>query len=107
MASHRPDIHLAAEKANFPTDFYYQCFYRPDTYRSEDRDKAVETIRQISKPVVAYKILAAGRLQPEEGFKFAFSHIAAKDAVCVGMFPKDKPGMVAEDIGLAKRLSKS
>lgn len=107
MASHRPDIHPAAEKANFPTDFYFQCFYRPETYRSEDRDKAVETIRQIAKPMVAYKILAAGRLPPEEAFAFALSHIAPKDAVCIGVFPKNKPGMIAEDVALARKLLKS
>ena len=105
LAAHRPDVHLAAEKAGFPTDFYYQCFYRPDTYLPAERDKAVETIRQIAKPVVAYKILAAGRLPAEEGFTFAFHHIAAKDGVCVGVYPKDRPGMVAEDVGLAKKLS--
>ena len=27
MASHRPDVHLEAEKRKFPTDFYFQCFY--------------------------------------------------------------------------------
>ena len=62
MASHRPDIHPAAEKEGFPTDFYFQCFFRvdqhPENFALECRDKAVETIRSITaKPVVAYKIL--------------------------------------------------
>jgi hypothetical protein len=108
MAAHQPDIHLAVEKAEFPTDFYYQCFYRGDkeVYQAEDRDLAVETIRQISKPVVAYKILAAGRLSGEEGFRFAFRHLAPKDGACVGIYPPGKRGMLAEDVDLARRLSK-
>lgn len=103
MAAHQPDIHPVAEKEGFPTDFYYQCFFRPDTYRMEERDKAVETIRQIAKPVVGYKILAAGRLPAAEAFAFALRHLAAKDGMCVGVFPKVKPGMIAEDVRLACR----
>jgi hypothetical protein len=112
MASHRPDIHPAAEKAGFPTDFYFQCFFRvdqhPENYAIECRDKAVETIRSITtKPVVAYKILGAARLEPEEAFTYAFRNIAAKDGVCVGIYPKNKPGMLAEDVGLMRKLTKS
>jgi hypothetical protein len=110
MAAHQADIHPLAEKANFPTDFYYQCFYRGDIerYVPEDRDLAVATIRQIThKPVVAYKILAASRLPAKEGFQFAFRHLAAKDGACVGIYPPMKAGMLAEDVGLAKKLSKS
>jgi len=103
LAAHRPDVHPAAEKAGFPTDFYFQCFYRPDSYLKEDRDKAIETIRQISKPMVGYKILAAGRLPPEEGFAFALKHLARKDGMCVGVFPKIKPDMLAEDVRLARK----
>lgn len=105
MAAHRPDVHLAAEKAGFPTDFYYQSFFIPDTYRPEDRQKAVETIGQLAKPVIGYKILAAGRLKPEEAFRFAFEHLKPKDGVCVGIFPKNKPDMLAEDTRLARSLS--
>jgi hypothetical protein len=106
MASHRPDVHLEAEKAGLPTDFYFQCFFRPDTYKLEDREKAVETIRQIKKPVVGYKILAAGRIPPAEGFEYALSHLRPKDGVCVGMYLKQKPDMIAENASLVARLSK-
>ncbi len=72
MASHRPDIHPVAEKLGFPTDFYFQCFFRvdqhPENYALECRDHAVETIRSITaKPVVAYKILGAARLAAGRG----------------------------------------
>ena len=104
MAAHRPDIHPLAEKLGFPTDFYFQCFFRPDkhpeNYALECRDHAVETIRSIGKPVVAYKILGAARLPPEEGFAYAFRNIAAKDGVCVGIYNKNKPGMLADDVAL-------
>lgn len=106
MASHRPDVHLEAEKAGLPTDFYFQCFFRPDTYKMEDREKAVEAIRQIKKPVVGYKILAAGRIPPAEGFEYALSRLRPKDGVCVGMYLKQKPDMIAEDASLVVKLSR-
>ena len=103
LAAHRPDVHPAAEKAGFPTDFYFQCFFRPDTYLNEDREKAIATIRQITKPMIGYKILAAGRLPPAEGFAFALKHLARKDGICVGVFPKVKADMLAEDVRLAAK----
>jgi DMSO/TMAO reductase YedYZ molybdopterin-dependent catalytic subunit len=78
-----------------------QCFYRPETYTKEDRDLAIATIQRITKPVIAYKILAAGRIAPAEGFEVALKSIAKKDGICIGIFPKDKPGMLAEDVALA------
>jgi hypothetical protein len=50
-------------------------------------------IRQASKPCLAFKLLAAGRLcwsqqSVEEAFKFAFANIKPTDAVIVGMFPR-------------------
>lgn len=105
MASHRPDVHLAAEKLGLPTDFYFQSFVQPGAYLAEDRDKAVAAIRQIRKPVVGFKILAAGRIPAKEGFAYAFRHLARKDGVCVGIYPKAKPDMLREDATLAATLS--
>jgi len=104
MASHRPDVHVDAEKRRFPTDFYFQCFYNPrQGYREQDRQKAIAAIRQIAKPVVGYKILAAGRTRAAEGFEFAFRHLRDKDGVCVGMFPKHDPDQIEENVGLTMR----
>ncbi|HQO36212.1 MAG TPA: hypothetical protein PLG59_16230, partial [bacterium] len=77
-----------------------------DTYHMEDRKKAVATIRKIDKPVVAYKILAAGRLSAEEGFEFAFKHLREKDGVCVGVYPNSKSAMMEEDVALAVQMSR-
>ena len=106
MASHRPDVHLAAEKAKLPTDFYYQCFYNPSKgYRAEDREKAVAALRQVGKPVVGYKILAAGRLKAADGFGFAFRHLRPGDGVCVGMFPKHQPDQIQQNASLTRSLT--
>jgi len=100
-------VHLEAETRRFPTDFYFQCFYNHSQgYHDEDRWKAIQTIRQIPKPVVGYKILAAGRLTAKEGFEFAFRHLRKKDGVCVGVFPKHDPDQIEEDADLVRKLSK-
>jgi hypothetical protein len=41
-------------------------------------------MKDIEQPWIAYKILAAGAIDPEEGFKYAFEQGA--DFICVGMF---------------------
>ena len=108
LASHRPDIHPEVEKAGLPTSFYYQCFYVPDgDWRDGDPPHAVETIRKIEKPVIGYKILAAGRRNAEEAFRFALESIKPIDGVCVGMFPKHDPEQIAKNAELARRFSQT
>jgi hypothetical protein len=108
MASHRTDCHLEAQKRKFPVDFYFQCMFNVahgDSFEKGDPKKAVEVIRRLEKPVVAYKILGAGRVPPREGFEFAFRNIRPTDGVCVGIYTKDKPKQIEEDAELARRLS--
>jgi hypothetical protein len=68
-------------------------------------------MRQVAKPCLAYKILAAGRrsLSPrsvtaaaEKGFKYAFANIKPTDAVIVGIFPvyRDELG---ESVAFARK----
>ena len=68
----------------------------------DDPPAMCEAIRRVQKPVLAYKILAAGRYgnQPadvEQRFQFAFRNIKSTDAVIVGMFPKYSD-QVAENV---------
>jgi uncharacterized membrane protein YphA (DoxX/SURF4 family)/phosphoheptose isomerase len=47
-------------------------------------DKTVEFVNRTSVPVMGFKVLAAGAIAPEDGFKWAFRNGA--DFICVGMF---------------------
>jgi hypothetical protein len=108
LASHKPEIHPDLENRGFPTDFYYQCMFNVsngEKYQLVEREKAVETIRKLDKPVVAYKILGAGRLPAPEGFEFAFNHIRAKDAVCVGVYTKNAIDQIRENTTLTEVLT--
>jgi hypothetical protein len=41
-------------------------------------------MKTISKPWIAFKVLAGGAILPKDGFRFAFQNGA--DFICVGMF---------------------
>jgi len=47
-------------------------------------DKTIEFVKNAKVPVMGFKVLAAGAIAPEDGFKWAFENGA--DFICVGMF---------------------
>jgi hypothetical protein len=47
-------------------------------------ERTIEFMKEVDKPWIAFKVLAAGAIHPREGFKYAFENGA--DFVCVGMF---------------------
>jgi hypothetical protein len=47
-------------------------------------EKTVEFVKRARIPVMGYKVLAAGAIKPDNGFKWAFEKGA--DFICVGMF---------------------
>jgi hypothetical protein len=113
IASHRPEVFHWAEE-NLDCDFYMCCYYNPiyrnddpkhrhgldEKFKEEDREKMLATIAKLSKPVIHYKILAAGRNDPDDAFRIAVSAMRENDAVCVGIFGKDDPDMLEKDVKL-------
>ncbi|MGD9497734.1 MAG: hypothetical protein AB7Y46_15640 [Armatimonadota bacterium] len=109
MASHNWQYPLRAEEMDLGCDFYMCSFYDlygrgGEVYAEEDRVAMCATIRRLDKPCVAYKILAAGRNEPQEAFAFAFANIKPTDAVCVGLYTEDHPDQLREDVALTARL---
>ena len=114
MAEHNPKVLLEAQEMGLDVDYYMVCFYdipgrkgkileggSPEVYVSEDRDAAVRAIRELRKPCFGYKIMAAGRNDPNEAFRFAFKHIKPADAVVVGMYTRRRPDQVEQNVRLA------
>lgn len=115
-AGHNVRVFEWAEK-NLDVDYYMCCHYNPtpreekpehprgaeELYREEDRKAMVELIQTLSKPVIHYKVMAAGRNDPEEAFEFCSRAMRPQDMVCVGVFTKDKPGMLEEDAKLFEK----
>lgn len=113
IAAHNPKVIEWAE-SHLDLDYYLCCYYNPErrvenaahnpnaqeTYLEEDRAAMTSLIPRLSHPVIHYKILAAGRNDPRAAFAFAASKMRENDAVCVGIYPKDKPDMLKEDVRL-------
>jgi len=116
IASHQPASFAWAEEY-LNCDFYMCSYYDParrdqnprydprsnERFREEDRQAMVETIQKLKRPVIHYKVLAAGRHDPRSAFQFVAKTMRAGDAVCVGFFTKDKPDMIREDIELLEQ----
>ena len=114
VAGHNHRVFEWAEKNLPEVDYYMCCYYNPiprednpehvagtdEQYLDRDRSTMTALIKTLSKPVVHYKIMGAGRNDPREAFAYAAAHMRPSDAVCVGVYPKDKPTMLKEDVDL-------
>jgi len=113
VAGHNTDtIRWAAD--NLELDFFMTCYYNPSDRRSQaardyndeeyygadDRDAMCALIQELPAPAIHYKVLAAGRHDPAEAFAYVAEAYRPGDAVCVGVFTKDKPDMIREDVQL-------
>jgi hypothetical protein len=110
VAGHIPRIFDWAEE-HLDLDFYMCSYYNPsprdnqagytdaqERFLEEDRQRMLARIKTLSHPVIHYKVLAAGRNDPNEALLLAARHMRPGDAVCIGFFVQDHPNMMAEDI---------
>jgi hypothetical protein len=102
---------------NLDVDYYMCSYYHPmsrekdpqhrsgtrEVYRDEDRAAMTDLIQKLSKPAIHYKVMAAGRNDPAEALAYVAKSMRATDATCVGVYPKDKPDMLKEDVALLER----
>ena len=106
------------EQAGFAPDFYMKTLHdtnywshrRPDqmkevidnyaidNYWCMDPKETVAYMSELRRPWIAYKVLAAGAIQPRAGFKYAFENGA--DFAAVGMFDFQ----VAEDAAILSEV---
>ena len=113
LAGHNTETIRWAEE-NLDLDYYMCCYYHPisrkqdpehrpgtdERYREVDREAMTDLIQTLSRPVIHYKVLAAGRNDPAEAFAFAAGKVRPGDACCVGIYAGDDEGMLAEDVRL-------
>jgi hypothetical protein len=83
IGAHELDTARAIVQARIDPDFYMVTINRVNYYCSEAAEVAI-FMRSIKKPWIAFKVLGAGRVKPEEGFRLAFEH--GGDFLAVGMF---------------------
>jgi len=119
VACHSIEVPIACEKAGIPADFYMKTLHSDKYWSATPQEKkgpydlpshdnmwcmeperTIEVMQTIKKPWIAYKVLAAGAIQPTDGFKYAFQNGA--DFACAGMLDFQ----VREDAIIAKTVLK-
>ena len=112
LCTHVPEVIEHAEDHGWDVDVYLACLYNlsrapresaiasgnagaygQEQYLPEDRRRMLVTVRATPKPVLAFKVLAAGRLcdtqeGAREALRDAYANIKPTDGVIVGLFPK-------------------
>jgi hypothetical protein len=102
-ACHDIQVPMTLEKASVDLDFYMKTLHHDNYWSATPKDKrsdgggafhdnmwclkpeeTIEFMKTVTKPWIAFKVLAAGAIHPREGFKFAFENGA--DFINVGMF---------------------
>jgi len=111
IGGHLLDVPVACEKAKLPADFYVKTLHSRKYWSSEAKrehdniwcrkpDETIAFMKDVAKPWIAYKTLAAGAVNPTVGFKFALQ--GGADFLCVGMFDFQ----VNDDVKIVKGLFK-
>ena len=125
VGTHIPDVVEYMEEHGWDADFYMCCFYNlargyksapavdrdayaKDRFPPDDPVRMTAVMRQVRKPCIAFKILAASRncATPEstrEAFRVAVESIKPTDIVNVGVFQKYK-NQVAENAAVMRDL---
>jgi hypothetical protein len=122
VGSHSLQVPMACEKEGVPCDFYVKTLHSddyPSATRKELRkeyiwldggegwydnmwcinpEETIHFMHSVSKPWIAFKVLAAGAIYPRQGFAHAFR--GGADFIAVGMFDFQ----IAEDCELVRRL---
>lgn len=117
IGAHKLEVVIESEKNKFNPDFYVKTLHhtgywstrRPDqtadvvdnpadNYWDLDPKKTITVMQEVEKPWIAFKVLAAGAIRPESGFRYAFENGA--DFICVGMFDFQ----VEENVALVRKL---
>ncbi len=107
IGGHSLEVPKACEEAELDPDFYMKTLHSPNYWTfNPDNDKwdkfhvssgnthdnvwctepeeTAEFMKQVNKPWIAFKVMAAGAVHPMKAFQYAFDNGA--DFICAGMF---------------------
>jgi hypothetical protein len=96
------DFYMCAYYCSIPRDRTPEHITQDELFEPVCRERMAATIAHLSKPAIHYKIMAAGRNEPQEAFAYAARAMRPTDAVCVGIFTKHRPHELVEDVGYLK-----
>ena len=103
IGSHNHRTIDICEERGYNPDFYMITLNSLGLYCSGSPEDISTSIKSTEKPVLAFKIMAAGRIPPDEAFKLALNCIKDKDFIVVGMaFPEE----VEENAELVRKFTR-
>jgi hypothetical protein len=125
ISTHNPVILRALEEKGWANDFYMASLHylsrRPEEWQKEigtqpvgelyvsaDPPRMCTAVRQVKKPCLVYKVLAAGRKcgSPKEvrdALEFAFMNVKPSDGLIVGLYPRYSD-QISEDTGMVREI---
>ncbi len=102
VGAHDLNVIVQCEAHNIPADFYIKTFHhhkypsapKPNElknaynevpgYWCRDPEKTIEVMKNVTKPWISFKVMAAGAIPPKDAFKYVFENGA--DHTLAGMF---------------------
>jgi hypothetical protein len=112
FAGHQPGPHIWINE-NLDPDFQMCCYYNPtdrskqaahiatgEKWDDEDRARMLATIATIDRPVVHFKVFAAGNKPILPAFEVLGKNMRENDVALMGFFLKDDEEMIAKDVAL-------
>lgn len=111
IAAHVPRFHLeAAEQLDF--DFHMVCCFncgsvhagRGEQFVLDDVPVALDAIARLERPCIAYKVLGAGRYDPEVMLPQVYGAIKPSDLVLMGFWTKYHTTQVEDTVALVEQI---
>ena len=113
VGAHSLEVVKACEKNGVKADFYIKTFHHHNYptgpagaiegadsefpgYWCREPQETAEFMKTVQKPWIAYKVMAAGAIPPQDAFRHAF--LSGADFILAGMFDFE----MAEDVQIAK-----
>ena len=112
IGTHDPQLLKYCYTEGYDVDFYVCALYNHTRHRElylpDDRYAAFAAIQAIPMPIIAIKVLAAGRNEPRDAFQLALENIKPTDAMAVGMYTQFQPDQIRRNaITVAELIRKS
>ena len=108
LGTHDPQVLKYCYSEGYDVDFYVCALYNHTRHRElylpNDRDAAFAAIKAVPVPIIAIKVLAAGRNKPRGAFELALENIKPTDAMAVGMYTQFQPDQIRQNARAVGKL---
>jgi hypothetical protein len=101
VSTHRPETVVVCDRRPYDVETYIQILNPIGFLMTLETDWCARVIQQADHPTICIKPLAAGRVLPPTGFKFAYDNCKAVDTVAAGFM---SPEEANEDIDICLEI---